>query len=138
MKPGSRPFHLPSFILPPPPKGSERGRLRDLRGRFNRIHHGTGFRADIDLSGRDELNGWGIRHTVRIDFEGETGSFAPPESVIIGKPLFFRQGRSGKPLRDIDRMLIGPGESRDRSTPDTWVRALHQESGWDRVAKPGE
>lgn len=98
----------------PPVEVIESERRRDQRGHFNLIHHETGFKADIYLSGRDELHVWGMAHAVEADIEGDKVVFAPPEYVIIRKLQFFREGGSGKHLRDINSMLIGLGENWDR------------------------
>ncbi len=82
---------------------------RKQRGHFNLIHHATGFKADIYTGGRDALHDWGFAHTRQIDFDGEKLILAPPEYVIVRKLQFFREGKSPKHLRDIERMLLGLG-----------------------------
>lgn len=53
--------------------------LRTHRGHFNLVHHQTGFRADVYLSGRvDELHAWGIREAVTVEIEGTPIPIAPP------------------------------------------------------------
>jgi len=61
---------------------------REQRGHFNIIHIDTGFKADIYLTGRDELNAWAFRGKRSVRFEGETVVLAPPEYVIIRKLEF--------------------------------------------------
>jgi len=117
----------------PPAEVIECERLRDLRGHFNLIHHETGFRADVYLSGRDELHAWGVRNIVRAAIENETVSFAPPEYVIVRKLQFFREGGPEKHLRDIHRMLIGLGDHWDRSTLESMIRQHRLEPEWERV-----
>ncbi len=82
---------------------------REQRGHFNLIHHDTGFKADIYVSGRDALHAWGLANAVEADLEGERVVFAPPEYVMIRKLQFYREGQSQKHLRDISRMLSGLG-----------------------------
>src|SRR5688572_6765523 len=89
---------------------------REQRGHFNLIHHDSGFKADIYLAGRDALHRWGIEHAVHATIDDETVVFAPPEYVIVRKLQFFREGGSGKHLRDIHRMLLGLGDEWDRAT----------------------
>src|ERR1041385_4123353 len=50
---------------------------REQRGSFNIIHSSTGFKADIYLTGRDDLNAWGFRRKRETQFEGETIVLAP-------------------------------------------------------------
>ena len=50
---------------------------REQRGHFNIIHHATGFKADIYLSGRDPLNHWGLARARAIEFEGVSLMIAP-------------------------------------------------------------
>jgi hypothetical protein len=89
---------------------------REQRGHFNLIHHATGFKADIYLSGHDPLHAWGLARSVEADLGGDTVTFAPPEYVILRKLQFFREGGSPKHLRDISRMLLSLGEDWDRAT----------------------
>ncbi|MBI1883183.1 MAG: hypothetical protein HYS08_03125 [Chlamydiae bacterium] len=78
---------------------------REMRGHFNIIHHETGFKADIYLVGSDELSRWGISCRKKFDVEGEFVWIAPPEYVITRKLEYYREGKSGKHLRDIRSML---------------------------------
>lgn len=117
----------------PPLEVIESERCREQRGHFNLIHHETGFKADVYLTGRDELHAWGIAHVVEADLEGEKIVFAPPEYVIIRKLQFFREGGSGKHLRDISRMLIGLGDEWSRESLLGMVREQRLESEWEKV-----
>ena len=78
---------------------------RSERGHFNVIHHETGFRADVYLSGRDALNKWAFAHRRRFPLDGEPVWIAPPEYVTVHKLEYFREGGSDKHLRDIRLML---------------------------------
>jgi hypothetical protein len=89
---------------------------REQRGHFNLIHHESGFKADFYVAGRDPLHVWGLAHAVEADLAGDRVVFAPPEYVVIRKLQFFREGGSGKHLRDIHRMLSALGEEWDRTT----------------------
>ncbi|MCX6853777.1 MAG: hypothetical protein NTV80_02605 [Verrucomicrobia bacterium] len=108
----------------PPKEVIEAERIRHQRGHFNLIHHQTGFKADIYLTGRDELHAWAFNHLVEADLEGDRIVFAPPEYVIIRKLQFFREGGSEKHLRDIHRMLIGLGDD----WPITSLQGMIQEN----------
>jgi hypothetical protein len=91
---------------------------RPERGSFNIIHMDTSFKADIYLTGRSEFNAWAFRCKRQIEFGGELLLLAPPEYVIVRKLEFFREGGSGKHLRDIRSMLRISGEQIDRAALD--------------------
>ncbi len=122
-------FPLDTFHCPPVDV-IESERLRDQRGHFNLIHHDTGFKADIYLTGRDELQRWGLDRAITTDFAGDSLAFAPPEYVIVRKLQFYREGHSEKHLRDISRMLTGLGESWERATLERLIREQHLEIEW--------
>lgn len=83
---------------------------REQRGHFNIIHHKTGFKADLYLSGRDPLHAWGLARARRLEVEGQVLVVAPPEYVILRKLEYYREGGSEKHLRDIRSMLdTSPG-----------------------------
>jgi len=124
----------PADFYCPPQEVIEAERGRDQRGHFNLIHHETGFKADIYLTGRDELHAWGFSHTVSADLEGDTIVFAPPEYVIVRKLQFFREGGSQKHLRDIHRMLVGLGDEWPRASLDQMIREHRLEAEWAQVS----
>jgi hypothetical protein len=70
----------------------------------------TGFKADLYLTGRDELEAWAFRFQRRVRFEGETVALVPPEYVIVRKLEYYREGGSEKHLRDLRSMLAVSGE----------------------------
>jgi hypothetical protein len=106
---------------------------REQRGHFNLIHHETGFKADIYTCGRDNLHVWGLANTRIIEMDGDTIHLAPPEYVIIRKLQFFREGGSQKHLRDINRMLLGLGESWDRVPLLTMIREHTLQGEWEQA-----
>src|SRR4029434_844191 len=106
---------------------------REQRGHFNLIHNESGFKADIYLGGRDALHVWGIGHAVEADLGGDKVVFAPPEYVIIRKLQFFREGGSGKHLRDIHRMLLGLGEEWDRATLNRMIEEHGLSAEWQQA-----
>lgn len=106
---------------------------REQRGHFNLIHHETGFKADIYVSGRDALHAWGLAHSVEADLGGDTVTFAPPEYVILRKLQFFREGGSQKHLRDIGRMLLGLGDDWDRETLTGMIREHGLSAEWQQA-----
>ncbi len=50
---------------------------REQRGHFNIIHHETGFKAHVYLSGRDPLHAWGLARARQLEVEGQV-LVAPP------------------------------------------------------------
>jgi hypothetical protein len=65
---------------------------REQRGHFNIIHHETGFKADVFLSGRDPLHAWGLARARQLEMEGQVLVVAPPEDVIVRKLEYYREG----------------------------------------------
>ncbi|SKA76348.1 hypothetical protein SAMN02745166_00155 [Prosthecobacter debontii] len=117
----------------PPQEVIQMELAREQRGHFNLIHHETGFKADIYLSGQDALHAWGQAHIQVTDLEGDTVSFAPPEYVIVRKLQFYEEGSSAKHLRDISRMLLSLGSSWSREELLTLIRQYHLEKPWADV-----
>ena len=108
---------------------------REQRGHFNLIHHRSGFKADIYVAGGDALHAWGLAHAVEADLDDDRVVFAPPEYVIIRKLQFFREGGSGKHLRDIQRMLSALGEEWDRTTLTQMVADHGLAAEWRQVCR---
>lgn len=106
---------------------------REQRGHFNIIHHETGFKADIYLSGRDELHAWALEHVNEAELDGDKVCFAPPEYVIVRKLQFFREGRSQKHLRDISRMVAGLGEGWSHGTLVSMINSLGLHAEWEEA-----
>lgn len=122
----------------PPLDVIESERNREQRGHFNLIHHETGFKADIYLISRDKLHLWGIEHAVAAKIHGFPVVFAPPEYVIVRKLQFFREGGSGKHLRDISRMLIGLGDDWSREPLMEMVQEQRLLEEWNKVLECAE
>jgi hypothetical protein len=114
-----------------PPGDAIRAELeRSHRGHFNLIHHATGFKADIYLSGSDPLHAWALERVRKVDFDGEVLALAPPEYVILRKLQFYREGRSTKHLRDIFRMLAGLGANCDRAALEKLIEEHGLAAEW--------
>jgi hypothetical protein len=128
-------FPAPDFYVPPADVIALEAN-RPQRGSFNMIHAPTGFKADVYLTGRDELNAWGFRLKRPVKFEGETVVLAPPEYVIVRKLEFFREGGSEKHIRDIRSMLAISGEQIDQSALREWINRLGLEPQWAQVTAP--
>ncbi|HXR47761.1 MAG TPA: hypothetical protein VN784_10005 [Candidatus Limnocylindrales bacterium] len=131
-------FPSADFYVPPPETISAEAR-REQRGHFNLIHIETGFKADLYLTGRDELNAWAFKLRRQVQFEGETVVLAPPEYVIVRKLEYYREGGSEKHLRDIRSMLAISGDQLDRPALDEWIQQRGLQTEWRRVStSPGE
>ncbi len=126
-------FPASEFYLPPLEAISLEA-LREQRGHFNIIHHETGFKADIYLVGRDEMNTWALQSGRPISFEGEPVRVAPPEYVILRKLEYYREGGSEKHLRDIRSIVAGIGGQLDRGLIQKWIHRRGLEAEWCLVS----
>jgi hypothetical protein len=126
-------FPAADFYLPPPETITAEAH-REQRGHFNIIHIETGFKADMYLIGRDELNAWAFRLQRQIQFEGETVVLAPPEYVIVRKLEYYREGGSEKHLRDIRSMLAVSGDQLDRPALNDWIQRRGLQTAWRLVS----
>ncbi|MBU0574682.1 MAG: hypothetical protein KJ704_00360 [Proteobacteria bacterium] len=102
-------FPLDSFYCPP--LETMIAEIQSKRpGRFNLIHHATGFKADLYLAGEDALHRWAMQRRRKITLEEEPIWIAPVEYVILRKLEYYREGASEKHLRDIAGMLAISGD----------------------------
>lgn len=79
---------------------------RESRGHFNLIHHKTGLKADIYLTGKDKLQKWAMSNRVAITLFNIPIWLAPIEYVIVLKLQYYKEGSSSKHLSDIKNMLV--------------------------------
>ena len=110
--------------------------LRASRGHFNLIHHETGFKADIYLTGEEEFQIWAMKNSREIEFEGSVIFIAPPEYVIIKKLEFYKEGKAQKHIADIKSILANSKELIDF---DFLNKALVEKSlteCWNEVTLP--
>jgi hypothetical protein len=130
-------FPAADFYLPPSEAIAAEAR-REQRGHFNILHLETGFKADIYLTGRDEMNAWAFRLRRQVEFEGETLVLAPPEYVIVRKLEYYREGGSEKHLRDIRSMLAVSGHQLDRPSLNEWIQRCGLQTEWQLASEnPG-
>jgi hypothetical protein len=106
---------------------------REQRGHFNIIHHETGFKADVYLSGRDPLHTWGLARARKLEVEGQILIVAPPEYVILRKLEYYREGGSEKHLRDIRSMLDTSSETIQISELEQQIAARGLHEAWRQV-----
>jgi hypothetical protein len=125
-------FPAEEFYLPPEEVLIAETR-HDSRGHFNIIHLASGMKADCYLPGRNPLTHWELKNRRRLAVDFGEAWFAPPESVIVNKLIFFKEGGSEKHLEDIRSMLESmPGL--DRQVLAEWIREFRVEPEWERVA----
>jgi hypothetical protein len=125
-------FPSPEFYVPPEDVIATEV-ARESHGHFNIIHSDTGFKADFYPTGRSELSAWAFRNVRRLEFQGEQVVVAPPESVIVSKLEFYKEGHSDKHIRDIRAMLAVSGEQMDRSALNEWIQRRGVEAEWRLV-----
>lgn len=106
---------------------------REARGHFNIIHQHSALRADCYLPGKNELAAWELAHRRRLSLGTVEAWFAPPESVIIHKLIFFREGGSTKHLEDI-RGILSATTSLDQSVLSAWIRKLGLQPEWSAAS----
>src|SRR5206468_764412 len=126
-------FPSPDFYVPPE-EVIVAEIAREEKGQFNLVHVGTGFKADIYTTGRDDFNAWAFRNARKLEFKGETILVAPPECVIVRKLEYFREGGSEKHLRDIRAMLNVSGESINREDLNFWIQRRSVQEQWKLVS----
>jgi hypothetical protein len=128
----------PAEFYCPPPEVIAVEAAREQRGHFNIIHHETGFKADVYLSGRDPLHAWGLARARRLDVEGEPLVVASPEYVIVRKLEYYREGGSEKHLRDIRSMLDTSPELIQRAELERQIVARGLQEAWRQVQEGSE
>jgi len=106
---------------------------REQRGHFNIIHHQTGFKADVYLSGRDPLHAWGLARSRQLEVDGQAIFVAPPEYVIVRKLEYYREGGSEKHLRDIRSILDTSPEVIQSADLTQWIASRSLDAAWRQV-----
>jgi len=98
------------------------------------LHQHSALRADCYLPGRSELVRWELGRRQRLPLGSGEAWFAPPESVIIHKLIFHREGGSEKHIDDI-RGILAAGTPLDRATIELWVQKLGLSEGWSKAGE---
>ncbi len=106
---------------------------RPVDGHFNLIHHDTGFKADVYLSGSSPLMMWGLGRAQSVDYQDCKLSIAPPEYVIVQKLDYYRAGGSEKHVRDIRAMIRIGWDSVDESILEEKIGELGLQKIWTEV-----
>jgi hypothetical protein len=129
-------FPLEEFYCPP--LEALRAEAQRPRGQFIIIHHASGCKADLYLRGNDPLDVWAFQRRRAFVVAGETVVLAPPEYLILGKLLFFRQGGSVKHPSDIRAILAASASEINRAELEQWIRVQGLEAEWAAAQHAGE
>jgi hypothetical protein len=84
------------------------------QGQFNVIHPASGNKIDFMIAGDSRAKTQIARRKYIALFSDLNGAVAAPEDVILGKLIYYEEGRSDKHLRDIAGILKLRGDSIDR------------------------
>lgn len=105
---------------------------RHQRGHFNLIHHETGYKADIYLTGADPLHAWAWPKRRRLPWgEDLEITVAPPEYVVLRKLEFYREGKSSKHVTDIRAIREITGLDEAAITP--WLEKMGLGGVWEEI-----
>jgi len=125
----------PSEFYCPPSEVIAVEAAREQRGHLNIIHHQTGFKADVYLSGQDPLHAWGLARARQLEVDGQRLVVAPPEYVILRKLEYYREGGSEKHLRDIRSMLSTSPQAIQIAELEQQIAARGLQEAWRQVQK---
>ena len=106
---------------------------RPYRGHFNLIHHETGFKADIYLSGDDRLHEWAIENKRKYRLGSQDIWVAPPEYVVLRKLEYYREGKSDKHITDIKAILEISGNNLDMIRLDKMISEYNLKAEWEKT-----
>jgi len=123
-----------SELYTPPESVIRAEQSRHQRGHFNLIHHESGFKADIYLTGSDPLHAWAMPLRRRVAWmEGVVVAVAPPEYVVLRKLEYFREGGSAKHPADIRAIREVTGV--DESLMAPWLDRMGLDALWRQLKK---
>lgn len=125
-------FPLDEFYCPPK-EVIKVEMLRSSRGHFNLIHHNSGFKADIYLTGSDFFQAWGMKNRKEFEFLGHKIFLAPVEYVIIKKLEFYKEGNEQKHLIDIKNILDNSNHLIDFDFLNSKINELGLNLQWDLI-----
>jgi hypothetical protein len=123
----------PELFYIPPGEVLREEAGRDGHGHFNVVHHESMGRADFYVAGSDPLAAWGLERAVDAVVGGDTIRLAPVEYVILSKLRYYRDGRSGRHLRDVRHIMSVSGGLVDRHALDEWLDREHLWNEWRLV-----
>jgi hypothetical protein len=124
-------FTETEFYVPPESViRAEQARLH--RGHFNLIHHESGYKADVYLTGSDPLHAWAMERRRRVRWSEDLELWvAPPEYVVLRKMEFFREGGSAKHPADIRAIREVTGVDEAALVP--WIAQMGLQDVWQRL-----
>lgn len=125
-------FPLSEFYCPPE-EIIKTELQRSERGHFNLIHHKTGFKADIYLSGRNDFQKWALQNKKEISYNSKKIYIAPPEYVIIKKLEYYKEGRAEKHIQDIKNIIIGSEELINFESLNSFVERFGLREEWNLI-----
>ncbi len=126
-----RAFPETEFYVPPE-SVIRAEQARNQRGHFNLIHHESGYKADIYLTGADPLHAWAMPLRRRLRWgEGVEIAVAPPEYVVLRKLEFWREGRSAKHPADIRAIREVTGVDEAALAP--WLERMGLGVLWEEI-----
>lgn len=126
-----RAFPETEFYVPPE-SVIRAEQARQQRGHFNLIHHESGYKADIYLTGSDPLHAWALPQRRHLKWsESVEIAVAPPEYVVLRKLEFYREGRSAKHPADIRAIREITGVDEAAIAP--WLERMGLAALWQEL-----
>lgn len=126
-----RAFPESEFYVPPE-SVIRTEQARTQRGHFNLIHHESGYKADIYLTGADPLHAWALPLRRRLPWNDNAEmAVAPPEYVVLRKLEYYREGRSAKHPTDIRAIREVTGVNEEMLAP--WIERMGLGSLWQEL-----
>ena len=117
----------------PPESVIRAEQARSHRGHFNLIHHESGYKADVYLTGSEPVHAWAMERRRRVQWSDDLELWvAPPEYVVLRKMEFFREGGSAKHPADIRAIREVSGVDEAALMP--WIEQLGLQEVWRRLA----
>jgi hypothetical protein len=102
---------------------------------FNVIHPTSGNKIDFMMAGVGEWAKEQFDRRLFIEFEPTvSGYVAAPEDVILGKLIYYREGRSEKHLRDIRGILKVSKDNLDLQYIDRHAAKLGLNDIWESLS----
>lgn len=106
------------------------------KGQFNIIHTPTAIKMDCIILKDTEFDLEQFKHRKRIPFISNKKAFSSsPESIILNKLLFYKQGGSEKHIRDIVGVLKVSGNIINKDYIEKWSKTLKVDDIWNMILK---
>lgn len=124
-------FSVEEFYIP-----HEESILEEIKrkGQFNIIHISTAIKMDCIILKDTEFEIEQFKLRKRVPFVNNREAFmSTPESVILNKMLFYKEGKSEKHIRDIIGMLNISGSIIDKNYIKRWTKELDIDDIWEMI-----